>query len=268
MSLSNLIRGKRGLGCKPNPKDDRDFSIEKLGIVAGYKSSASLLKYLDGFVFNQGSTNSCVANALAAAIMIREKLAELPGLTPPSRLFLYFNARRLTELQPRDTGTTIRDACRGLVKFGCPDEDFWPFATNPFTVGRRPGWNPYMMAHGRRGGGYYAIPSIGSLRLAEINTAIAAGHPVAFGTQVADSFLADIGPTIIARPRPAEKIAGRHALLITGFHRLQDGARYEVLNSWGANWRGSGMCWLEEDYILWDESSDFTVIDGWARLAA
>lgn len=267
MSLTNIICGRRGLGCMRNPEDGRDFPIEKLGIEAGYQTSASLLKHLDGFVFDQGSTNSCVANALAAAIMIRERIAELPGQTPPSRLFAYYNARRLTELRPTDTGTTIRDASKGLAKFGCCDEDFWPWSTNPITVSRRPGWNPYMMAHARQGGAYYTIPHIAALRLAMINSAIINGHPVAFGTDIAESFLSDSGPTTIARPRATERIVGRHALLITGFYRLASGSRYEVINSWGRKWRVTGMAWLDEDYLLWDRSADFTVIDGWNRIA-
>lgn len=268
MTLANLITGRRGLGCKPNPKDDRDFTIEKLGILAGYQTSASLLRYLDGFVFDQGSTNSCVANSLAAAIMIREKLI-LDHATPPSRLALYFNARRLTEMRPADTGTTIRDACRGLEKFGCCDEDFWPFSTNPLTVSRRPGWNAYMMGHGRAGGSYYAIKSVGALRLAEINSAVASGRPVVFGCPVAESFLPDFGPLTIARPKDDERIAGRHALCITGFWSTNEGVRrYETLNSWGKDWRNGGWAWLDEDYILWDQAADFTIVDGWKRIAA
>ncbi|EXJ79108.1 hypothetical protein A1O3_08609 [Capronia epimyces CBS 606.96] len=84
-------------------------------------------------IYDQGSTQSCTANAAAAAFWYEEKAGRHAadwGDTGPSRLFIYWLARRGTDpsfVTAEDTGSIMRDAIHGIAKYGaCPEPD-WPF---------------------------------------------------------------------------------------------------------------------------------------------
>ncbi|MCP4601172.1 MAG: C1 family peptidase, partial [Proteobacteria bacterium] len=211
------------------------------------------------------NTSSCVAHAVAGAIDVLETKAGLPYV-PPSRLFLYFNARRYHSKSVTDSGTYIRTCIKGLLKAGVPDEKYWPFSTSKSKINRRPGWEPYMKAFSRRDGEYYAIRSSGSARIASIKAALSDGYPVAFGTPVAKSFLSSSGPHVVDKPSSADTIVGGHAMLIVGYKEDAGRVLFEVLNSWGTRYRDDGYVWLTDDYIKWRLTNDLTIIKGWKRL--
>jgi C1A family cysteine protease len=240
---------------------------DRLGLSELSAAPESFTLYNDvNRVLDQGSTNSCVAQALAGAIDILESRAGLK-YQPASRLFMYYNARAFHGIQKFDKGTFIRTCCRGLSKFGVPDEKYWKFYTNPMIVNRRPGWNPYMNGFGRKGGEYFKIKEFGSDLVYAIKAALLEGYPVAFGTLVTKDFLDNTGPDIIDIPNGTDKTVGGHAMLIIGYVEDSDGLRFHVLNSWGHTWRLGGTAFLTEDYIRWTLSRDFTIIRGWARIS-
>lgn len=206
-----------------------------------------------------------MAQSLAAAVGILEIQAGLE-FVPPSRLFIYYNSRAYHGAQWLDSGTYIRTAVKGLVKLGAPDEEYWKFSSNPLLVNRRPGWNPYMMGHGRRSGEYAWILDGGTKRVEAIQAALAAGYPVSFGTLVTKRFLNCDSGEPIDKPSSGEETLGGHALLIIGYKQDVDGVLFEVLNSWGTDWGQGGFCWMTEDYIKWALSLDFCIIRGWERL--
>lgn len=268
MSIPNIIAGWRGTGCWMNLPDGRDWDFAKLSLPSAKLPTSHSLAGLVTNVCDQRSTNSCVANAIAGGVDVLESAAGLASV-PVSRLFIYYNARRLHGAQRFDSGTYIRLAIKGLVKLGVPDEQYWKFSVNPLRINRRPGWQPSMMAHPRRGGEYYSIFSEGKARTTAIKAAIVAGYPVVFGTPVSRQFMNNQGPRIIDRPTDVvgESIVGRHAMLIVGYeHDDFYGTVFEVLNSWGTDWKDGGFCKLSEDYVRWDLTRDLTILHGWDRL--
>jgi C1A family cysteine protease len=90
-------------------------------------------------IYDQLKTNSCTANATAAAFWYEEKIGRREGTwgnRGPSRLFIYWLARGAYKSEtlhirhPYDTGSCVRDAMRGIAKCGVCSEDDWPFDVN------------------------------------------------------------------------------------------------------------------------------------------
>lgn len=262
-----IFRKNAGLGWIPNELDNRDFDFDKLGLSVPPPriDEKFSLREFAGPVFDQGKTASCVSQAIAGAIVIREARIGLSARVP-SRLFIYHNARRYKGTTGIDGGTYIRDAFEGLKWYGAPDEQFCPFSTSVLKVNRQPPWESYNRAFGRRGGSYYLIRDQGEARLSAIRAALFDGLPIVFGTMVAKSFLSFQGPEVIEPPSESEPKAGGHAMLITGIRSGPEGRFFEIRNSWGEAWRAGGYCLFSEDYIRSAAVRDLTVVSGWARL--
>src|ERR1700722_19074090 len=72
-------------------------------------------------VENQGQMGSCTANALAGNLEFLEKLqsSAVPRL---SRLFIYFNERKIEGDPDQDKGAQLRDGIKALKNWGvCPE---------------------------------------------------------------------------------------------------------------------------------------------------
>lgn len=267
MTIWSWLSRGRGLGWLPQPTDYRDYPANLLGVSStdAVPAEVSLKPHITR-VLDQGPTQACVAHALAHAIDLLETRAGLKYV-PISRRFVYFNARRFHETPVVDAGTYIRTAAKGLKLLGAPDEDLYKWKTGPIAINRRPGWAPYMQAHARRNGGYYHVFSKGEERLGEIRAALAAGHPVVFGTRIAVDFLKNDGPEIIECPAQGVDLLGGHAMVLIGY--CEDDAAgpvFEVVNSWGTSWRAGGYAYLTAKYLTWPWTTDFTIIEGWDRL--
>jgi len=218
-------------------------------------------------ILNQGATSSCVAHAFVAGIHIAETRAGLPYV-PCSRLFAYYNARREMKEQRfvLDNGTYLRTCAAALAHFGVPDEGHWPFSEFTLIVNKRPSFDAMRWAHPRAGGNYVKIYPPGDMRLDAIKSALHAGHPVAFGTLVTQSFLSNKGPARI-KELDTSALAGGHAMLIIGWEVVEGETWFRVLNSWGPKWRDGGLCWFHQDLIAAASADDFHVIYGWNRIA-
>jgi C1A family cysteine protease len=166
----------------------------------------------------------------------------------PSRLFLYWNSRKITGDERVDDGTYLRTCIAGLVKFGAPPEEAWPFA--PIRINRMPSATAYHASYDRRGPAGYYRAAEGEPRIEQVRGAIASGYPVVFGTRIDASFNrvanADtIGP-------PTGEIIGGHAMCIVGY----DGRGVRVANSWGSEWGDTGLYWMSYDWLASDHVHD------------
>ena len=215
---------RRGRGWIPDAPDERDYCLGDMplgGMTAPL--AADLSDYVEQ-VYDQGRTNSCVANAIAAAYAIRDQKAR-----PLSRLFIYFNARAYMGSQWWDGGCAPRNALRGLMKIGAPAEDDWTFTTNPLRVNRRPSWRAYSQAYKTMGGLRYARV----VGVDECKVSIAARRPVLLGMQIGREF-SSLGGKVL---EPTMKPRGRHMVLIVGY----DMDVFTILNSYGKDWGINGF---------------------------
>jgi hypothetical protein len=269
-----LLPSKRkGLGFLPDPLEQGSPDFAKMGLArAGDLSAFSLEEHIpsvDGVrvILDQGATSSCVAHSFVNALSIVEQRAGLPYI-PASRLYAYYHARREEGRGAivADNGTYLRTCAEGLGKFGVPDEKWWPFSTFSLTVNQRPNYKALSEAHPRMGGKYARIYEYAIDRVQAVKNALVAGHPVAFGTLIADSFMGARGNLHVDLPRPAERIAGGHAMCLVGWKTEKSKTWFRVLNSWGSGWRDGGLVWMSEDYIASSTTTDLHVIHGWKRL--
>jgi C1A family cysteine protease len=174
----------------------------------------------------------------------------------PSRLFLYYNGRRLENGTEEDQGAEIRDVVDAACSAGYCAEKTWPFLAEKVCV--RPSEAAYAEAKLNRARKRSRIFS--SMRA--LKGTISRGFVIVGGIMVYEKMESDEAAEtgIVHVPSPTESFLGGHAILIVGW----DDARraWRVRNSWGPAWGDHGYFWLDYDYLLNPElSSDFTVIE-------
>lgn len=143
-------------GYIPDDFDGRDKQYFYCGDkVPGSFSKVNLWEDSEAWlsnVYNQYGSQSCVANATAAAVrFLAHKVAhekQMPSFgTDPSRLFIYYNARAMSYMDSQkdgkswppwakveDTGTMIRSAMKAVNRFGIATEKAWPFVAQGDAV--------------------------------------------------------------------------------------------------------------------------------------
>jgi hypothetical protein len=79
-------------------------------------------------VYDQGNIGSCTAQALCSAY----QFMDTNGFQG-SRLFLYYNERKLDNNIPDDTGATLASGIKCLTKYGLCSEESWPYNESQFA---------------------------------------------------------------------------------------------------------------------------------------
>lgn len=239
----------RQYGWIPQVSDHRDqvFGIEKP--VTGLPASIDLRPAMP-VVYDQGRTSSCTANATAAALQYAMRFAKLPEVAP-SRLFIYYNERRLEGTTGQDSGAMIRDGLKACNQYGYIPETLWPFDAGKVT--KQPPADVYAAAIGSRIH-YYA--SLDLTDLQKLKLCLVHGYPIIFGFQVFQYFEScEMAETEwLHLPQSTEHNLGGHAVLICGY----DDSKGAVLvrNSWGSEWGMGGYFWMDYNYITSELCSD------------
>jgi hypothetical protein len=227
-------------GCLFAPPSERDYRVAFRD--HGVPERVDLRQYCTR-VEDQGQIGSCTANAAVGALEYHYKRRD--GHSPDlSRMFVYFNTRRMRGQVMFDTGAQIREAMASLLAFGACREEIWPY--NPMLFAMEPPPVAYNDAalheaiqYARVNGGQGTI------------TALAQGLPVVFGTAipqrcfeeaVRDGVVPMLTPEELDRPRQ-----GGHAMLIVGYDNRD--RVFIVRNSWGESWGDHGYCYIPYDVI-------------------
>ncbi len=184
-------------------------------------------------VEDQGSIGSCAANAVVGAMEYHQRLSEQP-LTDLSRLFVYYNARKLADREAEDSGTFIHHAMASVMAFGACPERMWPYQKAMWAT--RPTDSCYEAALDFEAVSYARTPLGPACK-----AAVAEGLPVVFGACLPASMI-QVEAGITGRislpaggwPQPG----GGHAMLIVGYDDA-DGT-WLIRNSWGADWGEGG----------------------------
>jgi hypothetical protein len=194
-------------------------------------------------VENQGQLGSCTANASVGALEFLYKKNNGRAVDL-SRLFVYFNARRMTGLTSEDAGCYIREAMASILAFGACRENTWPY--NPGKFAEMPDQQAYSEAL-----------QYGAIQYSRVNgskgalSALALGYPIVFGISLPSRCYEEAASTgIIPPPTEVERQAAResgHAMLIVGYDINQ--GRFIVRNSWGEDWGDRGYCTVPFDVI-------------------
>jgi C1A family cysteine protease len=236
----------------PDTPDHRDFKYS-LNAVVPYPEIYDQRKN-DTPVYDQGELGSCTANAIGGSIAFEAKQAKPNNpIIIPSRLFIYYNERKMEGTIKQDAGAMIRDGIKSVASDGVCDESLWPYDISKFT--RRPTAPCYTAAKKRKVINYARVPQTE----AALKSVISQGNTVVFGFSVYESFetqeVARTGKMVM--PSKTEKLLGGHAVLMVGYTK----DAYIVRNSWGSGWGDHGYFYMPKDYpINSDLADDFWVI--------
>lgn len=254
-----------GLGYTPNPDDsaDRDFNQMHLGGMADRSPGRF---EVPGGQRKQGSTNSCVGQAIERLIVTLEHSVGLPYM-PRSALAMYALALQQFIKPPnklRDEGCYPRSAYNAIRHIGAPLEATRPFTEDQRVVLSRVDFDELVSGHDSRWLEYFWIFDEDPTHA--LRAAFGAKHPATVGLDVTDSFTTDgfNGKLIVDDLKGNRR--GGHYLMLGG--EYYDGGQQSVgawcLNSW-ANWGMGGWCVLTWD-LLKAEGMDIAVATGWERL--
>eukprot|EP00656_Telonema_subtile_P008894 TRINITY_DN1415_c0_g1_i1.p1 TRINITY_DN1415_c0_g1~~TRINITY_DN1415_c0_g1_i1.p1 ORF type:complete len:405 (-),score=97.46 TRINITY_DN1415_c0_g1_i1:195-1409(-) len=198
-------------------------------------------------VYNQGKLGSCTANSIAGAFEFNElKAGYAAKAFQPSRLFIYYNERRMEGHVGSDTGAALRDGFKSVNQAGVCAEAMWPYDITQFAT--KPSDACYTAATEEKALKYRRVEQ----NLSAIKHAMhEEGQPVCFG------FI----------PEPNEKVLGGHAVLAVGY---DDATQHVIVrNSWGAAWGQQGYFKMPYGFITDPNSaSDFWIVQTISRAPA
>jgi C1A family cysteine protease len=238
-SMTGTPKLGKGLGRTPDKPDTRDLHVPQLrhlGINAPLPTEIDLFAGLSLPVYDQGALGSCTANAgVLYRRYLSQKFAKYSAADQDlSRLFLYYQERRLEGDSQIDDGAQMRSAFRALTKTGvCLEEDD-PYVAADFASAA---WNDasekLTAAAQYKIGAYHRVPDVDTAR-----SVLASSYPIALGFTVYASF-EEIGRDGAMRmPGRGEGVLGGHAVVIRGYDdRRSD---FFVQNSWGPEWGDHG----------------------------
>jgi C1A family cysteine protease len=206
-------------------------------------------------VYDQGNLGSCTAQAICFAYEFNQMKQNEPDPFIPSRLFLYYNERKMEDTTTTDSGAQIRDGMHCISKGVCKESD-WPYLIPNFAV--KPPYSLYQKALHHRSIKYQRLDQ----QEHQIKVALTNGYPVVFGIRVYESFESiDVYKTgIVPYPKKGEDNLGGHAIALVGYD--DDKKHFIFRNSWGASWGDKGYGYIPYKYVL-DENlaSDFWIIE-------
>lgn len=205
-------------------------------------------------VEDQMTTNSCVANAVVGALEFHQLKAGM-ALTDISRLFVYYNARSLSESESEDKGSFIHHGMAAILAYGGCEARMWPFEQAMVTS--KPTAACYDNASQ-----YEAVQYARTPRGEPALHALAQGLPVVFGIYAPHEYY-QVAAQTGAMPRPdqvrPQTPPSGHAMLIVGYDMSDK--TYLVRNSWGSGWADQGYCRIPfETMEAWGRPEDFWTI--------
>jgi len=208
-------------------------------------------------VHDQLNCNSCVGNAVA-------DLSQFVTGKPqgPSRLMIYYGARKLEGDPAADNGCEIRNGIKSLSRWAACTEADWPYDVS--RVSLSPNANAYN--HAAAIGDYAKLYFRLDQTLDQLRSMLAEGSPFVFGFSVFESFESDAvaASGVMPMPVPNEGITGGHAVAAVGYD--DDQRMFIVRNSWGAGWGRSGYFLMPYAFIENpDYCDDFWVIKSIGR---
>jgi C1A family cysteine protease len=237
------------LGWIPDVPDHRDFAYQ----VAKPSELPAMVDLRDKMppIYDQGELGSCSANAIAAAFeyeQVRRGLADFM----PSRLFIYYNERKMEGTIPVDAGATIRNGIKSVNKVGVVSEVEIPYDEHNFAA--EPSQQNYANARFHRSVQYQRVTQ----NVYTLRHCLANGNPFTFGFMMYESFVE--GETeksgVVYIPRHGEAALGGHAVLAVGYLTVNHALFFICRNSWSDGWGDRGHFYMPAEYLADDNLSD------------
>lgn len=191
--------------------------------------------------YDQGSIGSSTANALAFLFEYNEIINNNKDFKP-SRLFIYYNQRKMNNTTDYDSGASIRDSIKSIIKTGICDEKFWEYDID--NLKKKPPPLCYIQSKKYKSIKYFKLTQ----KINDLKACLQYGYPFVVGISIYESFENDESATsgFIKMPLHNEKLLGGHTVAVVGF---DDNYGFLVRNSWGTDWGIEGHCFIPYEYI-------------------
>lgn len=238
------------LNYKFEKKDARDFKFfSYFKLAEDLPKEFSLRKYMPP-VLSQGILGSCVSNAVANAVKYSAMKLGNKSSDIPSRLFIYYNGRKLSNYPIEDDdGLTIRIGCKSVSHYlYCSENNWWPYVIEKFAI--KPPEGAYKAAKTHKPVLYVKVLQ----DLKYLKSTLVSGLPIIFGIQIYESFMSDSTAETgyVTTPKSGEELYGGHALLIVGYKDAitsNTSGYFVIQNSWGMH-GDSGFLHIPYEYVL------------------
>lgn len=220
-------------GYRPSPPDERDWSLTRLGVtrLGALPDRVSYEQHVEAIYDQFGS--SCVGWGLGRGWHVRARIQGDSAAPFPSAPAIYSLARSAEDPTAPlvDGGAYPRLGLYAISKLGVLPLERW---NDPGQLNDRPDWEALRESADCRGIQYARLFGIDDIR-----RALAAGHPVAVGYQVDQSFVDYAGGTWDGMLGPAK---GGHCTCLIGY----EPGRLRGVNSWSYDWGESGLYWISD----------------------
>jgi C1A family cysteine protease len=250
----------RKLGWLPDIPDHRDFLYAAPShVLRSFPPAMDLEPQCPKELYDQGRLGSCTANAIAAAIEF-DQIKQKQKQATPSRLFIYYNERKMEHATLVDAGAQIRDGIKSVAKLGACPESMWPYDDNTPEQEGTPCPDCKFAQQAPKECYTEALKHqivLYQRLVQDLNTmkgCLASGYPFVFGFTVYSNFPFDTTSGEIPMPGTNDHVIGGHAVLAAGY---DDSTRMlKFRNSWGKKWAKGGYGFIPYSYLTETNLSD------------
>ena len=252
-------------GCIPQPKDKRDWKLDKLLSVSAVQLPKEYLLDYGDFTYDQGNSSECCACAYCYIRHLQEmdKRHQSGQKEPFSPSFQYANREEDEHFE----GMYLRSAC----KKGFEGSLLWKYFPNFYSLDKcqeilnKNRIKFLNLAYPYRISSFYTVNTE-----QEIKTAVYLTKGVLVGIMVTDSFYYPDSNGVINYSRNDIHQYGGHAVCIDGWKYINDKLYFRIKNSWGNEWGvENGHCYMsfedfqkysiDECYVLVDEVNEVKI---------
>ena len=191
-------------------------------------------------VEEQWNLGSCTAQAVVGAYELLLRMHYPAQFKDLSRLFLYYNSRKLEKNIEYDNGAFISTAIKAIKMYGLCVESLWPYNIDKFKI--EPPWQCYADARNRTIKQEYSVNNINDIKK-HLNDS----RPVVVGVNVFDEFNGVTDESVVLTPPLNDNnILGSHAMCVVGYDDTK--SMFIVRNSFGTDWAEDGYIWIPYNY--------------------
>ena len=192
-------------------------------------------------IVDQGNIESCVPTCISTIYYYLTMKQSNYLNFRISRLYLYYQVRKLYDNVSTDDGSSIKDCINILHKDGIVPEFLYPYITS--KVFNNP--SDFLDRYSR----FCKCLGFKNISRKEIKQKLLQDHPILCGIKLFDSVYSDEvkNTGIIKFSEEYDKILGGHCIILIGFD--DDKKHYKFINSWGVSWGDNGFGYLPYDYI-------------------